>query len=562
MLHSSAVQQLKADLAMLAGVSSDEVLATPQPESQQPSDQDQETDPSTQLRSYRVSVLNLPQTGMDQLGEQLCDKLQVGMQLGSSIIKQLVWDSNSPQIAPNPNPAKLPVGISAVRSHIEVVDNVPLLVNLFAETGPEESEEMVRIMQENGECVLCLGSSFCPTNAKVFAQSDFAVFMEPSHPAISMDHRCQEVRRNPQQNSGPWNPQQNSGPPRPPTFVSRCHAQKVALSAQLNTLPCGFGLSCNLGSQEKDEVNLCIWVSVISQARRLHRNMLQAAFFVCGANLSLALLALLVTLCQLPSLLTVVHVLWFSWLFIPAVTLALLATPQDEDVMKVISPKRLLAADAARPQWADASITTRHLVVYYLLRFVPSVLLTVILYAWCLKDSFKKDANGASLSWYGLFEDRLFDKMQDELYGEGLESLQWARGVALWAFALYLCVISAGFVHRLNPIFCRFTGDDDPKMKRRFRAHPVWWLVVGVGLATQAALTTAVVLSVDSGDDHARTFSWEVALIGLIWPLFIVLIDTAVKRHDGKQFIADQKWLMLQFKTRLGQHSPVADYKA
>lgn len=98
----------------------------------------------------------------------------------------------------------------------------------------------------------------------------------------------------------------------------------------------------------------------------------------------------------------------------------------------------------------------------------------------------------------------------------GLEQLQWARGVALWAFSLYLCVISAGFVHRLNPFLVNLhkdSRDDDPKLKKRFQPSKAWYPTVGVLLGLQAAITGIVVVSLDGARDMVDTFSWEVSIV-------------------------------------------------
>lgn len=68
--------------------------------------------------------------------------------------------------------AKLPRGIENIRPHIENVDNVPLLVSLFTDCTPEATLEMVRIMQEYGEVVCCLGSAASLHNLPVFLQAD------------------------------------------------------------------------------------------------------------------------------------------------------------------------------------------------------------------------------------------------------------------------------------------------------------------------------------------------------------------------------------------------------
>jgi hypothetical protein len=65
--------------------------------------------------------------------------------------------------------ARLPRGVENIRGHIEHVDDVPLHVSLFAECSPTSTREMMRIFQENGEVVCCVGSSLNAFNVECFA---------------------------------------------------------------------------------------------------------------------------------------------------------------------------------------------------------------------------------------------------------------------------------------------------------------------------------------------------------------------------------------------------------
>lgn len=74
--------------------------------------------------------------------------------------------------------AKLPHGIPAIRSHLDNVDNVPLLVSLFTDSAAVSTREMISIMQDNGEVVCALGSAMGATNADLLSQADIAVAVE------------------------------------------------------------------------------------------------------------------------------------------------------------------------------------------------------------------------------------------------------------------------------------------------------------------------------------------------------------------------------------------------
>ncbi|KAJ3071154.1 hypothetical protein HDU98_005730 [Podochytrium sp. JEL0797] len=75
--------------------------------------------------------------------------------------------------------AQLPRGVENIRGHIETVDDVPLRVSLFAESSPPSVLEMIKIFQENGEVVCCIGSSLNETNIESFATADLSVAIDP-----------------------------------------------------------------------------------------------------------------------------------------------------------------------------------------------------------------------------------------------------------------------------------------------------------------------------------------------------------------------------------------------
>lgn len=75
--------------------------------------------------------------------------------------------------------AKLPRGIENIRDHIKDVDDIPLHVSLFAECIPSAVADMIKILQENGEVVCCLGSSLNCSNTSLFSTADISICLEP-----------------------------------------------------------------------------------------------------------------------------------------------------------------------------------------------------------------------------------------------------------------------------------------------------------------------------------------------------------------------------------------------
>lgn len=88
--------------------------------------------------------------------------------------------------------AKLPRGIKNIRPHLENVDNVPLLVSLFTDCSAEATCEMLQIMQNYGEIVVCIGSSASCANADTFLQADCSIAIEPLYPQVSQKKKNQK----------------------------------------------------------------------------------------------------------------------------------------------------------------------------------------------------------------------------------------------------------------------------------------------------------------------------------------------------------------------------------
>ncbi|XP_072882691.1 transmembrane protein 94-like [Hemitrygon akajei] len=101
----------------------------------------------------------------------------------SDLISFQPTDSDVPSFLEDHNRAKLPRGIHQVRPHLQNIDNVPLLVPLFTDCTQDTMCEMMKIMQEYGEVICCLGSSANFRNNCLFLQSDIGVAMDPLYPS-------------------------------------------------------------------------------------------------------------------------------------------------------------------------------------------------------------------------------------------------------------------------------------------------------------------------------------------------------------------------------------------
>ncbi|EEY55229.1 uncharacterized protein PITG_09132 [Phytophthora infestans T30-4] len=74
--------------------------------------------------------------------------------------------------------ARLPHGVEAIKRHLAEVDNVPLPVSPYTDSTPDTISEMISIFQENHEVVMGVGSSLKESNAPLFSKADLAVALQ------------------------------------------------------------------------------------------------------------------------------------------------------------------------------------------------------------------------------------------------------------------------------------------------------------------------------------------------------------------------------------------------
>ncbi|XP_067115085.1 endoplasmic reticulum magnesium-transporting P-type ATPase-like [Osmerus mordax] len=186
-------------------------------------------------------------------------------------------DQEGAYIMEDLNRAKLPRGIENVRPHLENIDNVPLLVPLFTDCTPQTVCEMVKVMQDYGEVVCCLGSSQNINNNNVFLQSD------------------------------------------------------ISLSSAL------CGLSCSL---HLSPTNLTL-IQLIRQARHTTAGIRKCFLFLLQCQLYLVLIQVLGCVCQLPPPLGTTDILSLSCFYFPILSLSLLGKPFDSSIMTLPTGKNL-----------------------------------------------------------------------------------------------------------------------------------------------------------------------------------------------------------------------------
>ncbi|KAI8645616.1 hypothetical protein BD408DRAFT_360915 [Parasitella parasitica] len=293
--------------------------------------------------------------------------------------------------------AQLPRGIDEIRPHLEDVDDIPLHVSLFAECTPRAMREMIRIFQENGEVVCCIGNALNTKNTESFALADVSIAMEPMHTRAQNKGRLSTNDRQP----------------------------PLAVGASLCSLPCGLFMQY--------ETSLYAVTQLIRDARRLLTCVRMGfAFYVAGC-MSMSFMLLLSFCLLLPPIFAGYQILWVLWIILPILSMSMLFTPHEDGIMLLMPGKNI---EHLTDFW--------RFMCYFVLRFILVITMCVAIYAMTLiyslginiTDAFGKfGTNG----WYHWTTEEQW-------------AVTYAQNFMLLSFVWYLACISPSFLHRTSSL--------------------------------------------------------------------------------------------------------------
>ena len=394
------------------------------------------------------------------------------------------------------NRAKLPKGIKLIRSHIENVDNVPLLVPLFTDCTAASIAEMMLIMQENGEVVVCIGSSWNTDNIAIFSQANVSIAVEPDDSSSR---------------SG------NSAPDDTPTQL---HA-----ASQLNSCPCDLVISRNS--------NTAILLMIL-HSRHLLSCLRQSLLFGLGGSLLMTSLLISSNIMFLPPALSGSHIFWFLFFVLPSISSSLLgSSPNEEDLKNKMMDKN---NKLRIKQW-------RYL-FYFVCSFLSTAILCLLLFAITLDNICSEISDG---DCHPLLGDRnetsQWNGWQDRYAG----GLLLAQNVTAFFLCCYLIILSFHFSLQIIPL-------------RQFhRSLQLPWLIVILMILFLQVIFFAISIATAGSPDSQLKLSlvpvW-VWLFGAAWAFVLVVIQESIKLREKKLLSHTQKHLRLEFGTKLGMNSP------
>ncbi|XP_047352774.1 transmembrane protein 94 isoform X3 [Vespa velutina] len=400
------------------------------------------------------------------------------------------------------NRAKLPRGIDKIRPHIELIDNVPLLVSLFTDCNTTVTREMLHIMQDYGEVVCVLGSSANAENMSIFMQADAAVAVEPLYPQV-----CQKIPVLAQ-----TRPDQGPSP--------------VDLSRTLNSI------ACSLSVKREDPITI---FHLIMEARHYMKCLWNCVQFWLCCTVTLSFAQAISAILLLPPLLSVYQIVWLSCLIIPVLSISMIATPMDSTIMQRATGKNQCIINgqvAIFVLWCYGSKFLPTIVTVVLSQYISFLVLCPMYVTTDSKCVYiYPDLHGKDI-WGG--------------WGSKPNVMLAIQHFALAILVLHYVTISIGFVHREYSIW-----------KKRSTNNYLWFFSAFIIICAQAAFSGHVFCQfLREEGPQIENFSLHLPLSYLISLPLVFAINELVKWQEIKLNVRYQKRARLEFGTKLGMNSP------
>ncbi|XP_019854507.1 PREDICTED: transmembrane protein 94-like [Amphimedon queenslandica] len=404
--------------------------------------------------------------------------------------------------------AKLPKGVENVRSHLKNVDNVPLLVPLFTDCSPDAVEEMFKIMQENGEVVLCIGNAAVVDNLSLFKHADIGLSILPAGSDLK-EFDC-SMHPNANDDSDASSP--------------------MRIAASLNSM------TCELQIQRNADVSLH---ATIIKARHWLGSIQKCLLFACGASIASSCFLVLSVLLFLPLPLSSSHMFWFLLFNVPVVSLSLLFNKMDNE-MEMLMPDRTVPAGIKDIQ---------QFVVYFVITYFPAAVVSLLLFNLSL-DGLCHAQSGFTCNFI-LGNTNSSQGFQLGWRGLNYQGYTLAQDCTIFFFTLYVMTSSLMFIHHSKPIWKLYKYINWPYIVSLVvvLAFELCYLVVSQVITRYGVDNNGIVWSVSA----VPSYFW---VIGIIWLLLQLVLQESVKYRIRKKFIHSQRKLRLSFQTKLGMNSP------
>lgn len=400
--------------------------------------------------------------------------------------------------------AQLPKGVDKIRSHLKYVDNVPLLVPLFTDCSPEAVREMITIMQENGEIVLCMGNAWVIDNLPLFKQAEIGLSLIPSNCDITESDCCML----------PIIPEDDSITP-------------LNMAATLTSITSEIQLKRN--------ANVSLH-NIITKARHLQCSLQKALLFALGSSLMISCTILVATLFFLPSPLSRSHEFFLLLFIVPILSFSLLSIRFDTNVERFMPDREI-------------SVYTNDfylLILYFAVSYIPAGIVCVAVFWLTL--------NGLCLTIDSFLCNPVLGNVNSTNFTVGWQDNNYkgyviAQDCTFIFVSICIVISSLMYIHQSQPLYKCY----------KYISWPFIVTFVAAILAQFVYFAVSEIIAMNQEGNIELTirdvplYSW---FVGIIWLPFQLFIQELVKLHMKKTFVNAQRKLRLAFQTKLGMNSP------
>ena len=422
--------------------------------------------------------------------------------------------------------AKLPKGVHNIRPHLKNVDNVPLLVPLFTDCTVDAIREMIEIMQENGEVVMCLGNAWNHNNLSIYAQADVSLSVIPECANLQC---CLDVKDDDATLSTSVSDNNFGNPPQQSNPKAPIWPTPLEMATYLNTA------MCQLCVHRHSNVNI---LEAVTKSRHVVSCIRHGLLLGLSSSLSITILMLLATLLFLPPPLAGGHIFMFLLFSNPVVVLSFLSTPFDPKI-KVQMPSR-------KKKLVNEKLLGA---IHFCFTFLPSAFISLFLFALTLYGLCLR-GNSESTECNFLLGDRNESSSWNGWRGVNEQGLLLAQDVTALFFTLHLVAHSVRFIHRTAPLWKLFKYISWPYLAS---ISLVTILQIVYFALSQTLAPSTDQLSAPYGLSAVPPYVW---FVGIFWCVPLVILHELLKWQDRNLVLKLQRHLKLEFETKLGMNSP------
>ncbi|KAK1444752.1 hypothetical protein BgAZ_106580 [Babesia gibsoni] len=433
----------------------------------------------------------------------------------------------------------LPSGIENIKRHIEEVDDIPLQVSLFANCSPENTAEMLRILRNNGETIMCIGGGLRPSNFNVFREAHSSLSVAQGyHPVCRF---CKGKR---------W-----SG-------VARAHIfdealPELKLSAALTSLPCDLQTSTMYKVGDPYYVMEMIY-EVLRVARHLSTNIQEASAFLKLACHSLAWLLVLQAISGYSSFLRIIDFALTLFVYIPLISLSLLSNPASNDLMATL-PNKIHSDDLnVKPK----SILRTYPRLCLATTFVGVLhCLCLVFMSSMLYTEFERHGStielGKCSSYYKIPQHDCTRLLESEII-KIRERLGPNVFIVQPKTLLYMSQLSSSLVLVIYLIVASSSWIDKYGDGGRGVFGNFMWMLVSAGVFScqLAVVVSRLYMTSTTIEEILLIYPFKHVGVVAAFGVVIIIFDQLIKLQIRRDRNIEQKFLKLLFSTRLGMWSP------